>query len=410
MTALNPVFTRRRSDRGDAARPRPRDAARGASQRRRAARRGPHPRSASARVDDYPHQLSGGMRQRVLIAMALACQPSLRHRRRADDGARRDDSGGDPRPAARDEGGARPVAAAHHARPRRRRRDGRSRRRHVRRAHRRDRPGAGDLPESRRIRTRAGLLGVDAGRPAGPAAARDRRSGAAARRSAAGLRVQPALSRSLRAVHGRAAAGLRRPGPVTPRSAICTTRNLQICRQQSAISRGPAMPLVEVSHLVKTFTRDGGLFRAGARVAGGRRCQLQHRGRRDVRAGRRIGQRQDDDRPLHAAADRADVRRGALPRRERAGAFRSAACAQARRDMQIVFQDPYSSLNPRMRARAIVEEPLIIHRLGDARRAPGARRRTVPAGRTRPGRTSSATRTSSAAASASASAWRARSR
>jgi oligopeptide/dipeptide ABC transporter ATP-binding protein len=33
--------------------------------------------------------------------------------------------------------------------------------------------------------------------------------------------------------------------------------------------------------------------------------------------------------------------------------------------MQIVFQDPYSSLNPRMRARAIVEEPLVIHRLGD---------------------------------------------
>ena len=29
-----------------------------------------------------------------------------------------------------------------------------------------------------------------------------------------------------------------------------------------------------------------------------------------------------------------------------------------RRDMQIVFQDPYSSLNPRMRARQIVEEPL----------------------------------------------------
>jgi len=37
---------------------------------------------------------------------------------------------------------------------------------------------------------------------------------------------------------------------------------------------------------------------------------------------------------------------------------------RARRDMQIVFQDPYSSLNPRMRARQIVEEPLIIHRVG----------------------------------------------
>ncbi len=36
----------------------------------------------------------------------------------------------------------------------------------------------------------------------------------------------------------------------------------------------------------------------------------------------------------------------------------------ARRDMQIVFQDPYSSLNPRMRAGDIVEEPLVIHGLG----------------------------------------------
>ena len=36
-----------------------------------------------------------------------------------------------------------------------------------------------------------------------------------------------------------------------------------------------------------------------------------------------------------------------------------------RRDMQIVFQDPYSSLNPRITIKGIVEEGLIVHRVGD---------------------------------------------
>ena len=76
MTALNPVFTI-----GDQIRET-------LLVHRRASRRDARPRAvelleavripdAASRVNDYPHQLSGGMRQRVLIAMALACRPTL---------------------------------------------------------------------------------------------------------------------------------------------------------------------------------------------------------------------------------------------------------------------------------------------------------------------------------------------
>ncbi len=44
-----------------------------------------------------------------------------------------------------------------------------------------------------------------------------------------------------------------------------------------------------------------------------------------------------------------------------------------RRRMQIIFQDPYSSLNPRMTVRAIVGEALSIHRLVSSRSEEEAR-------------------------------------
>jgi ABC-type oligopeptide transport system ATPase subunit len=44
--------------------------------------------------------------------------------------------------------------------------------------------------------------------------------------------------------------------------------------------------------------------------------------------------------------------------------FSRARLRAARCEMQIVFQDPYSSLNPRLRVGSIVEEPLVVHQTG----------------------------------------------
>ncbi len=77
MTSLNPVFTV-----GDQITEamRAHDRSRPASElRKRAVAALDRVRipGAAGRLDDYPHQMSGGMRQRVMIAMALACSPDL---------------------------------------------------------------------------------------------------------------------------------------------------------------------------------------------------------------------------------------------------------------------------------------------------------------------------------------------
>ena len=87
MNALNPVITDRRADQDviDAHRPR----ASRHETRARAAEMFELVGISPRRLDDYPHQFSGGMRQRICIAMALVLESEAHHHGRADHRARR---------------------------------------------------------------------------------------------------------------------------------------------------------------------------------------------------------------------------------------------------------------------------------------------------------------------------------
>ena len=91
-------------------------------------------------------------------------------------------------------------------------------------------------------------------------------------------------------------------------------------------------------------------------------------------------------------------------RHHRARPRRDAAVPPA---MQMIYQDPYASLNPRMSAGEIVGEPLVIHGVGDARERRERVAHLFERVGLRPETDRLASRTNSPAGSASASASRA---
>jgi oligopeptide transport system ATP-binding protein len=123
------------------------------------------------------------------------------------------------------------------------------------------------------------------------------------------------------------------------------------------------MPLVEVAHLVKEFTRGAAMFSRGTTVRAVDDVSFSiEPGETFGLVGESGSGKTTTGRCLLRLVE--PTSGSVLFRGDDVLGFNRRRMRDARRDMQIVFQDPYSSLNPRMKARQIVEEPLIIHRLG----------------------------------------------
>ena len=132
---------------------------------------------------------------------------------------------------------------------------------------------------------------------------------------------------------------------------------------ESARARSLTPSLLEVRHLVKHFVRKRGLWRAPSVVKAVDDVSFAIReGEMFGLVGESGSGKSTTGRCILRLVEPSSGE--VLFRGENVLQFSGPRMRLARRDMQIVFQDPYSSLNPRMRAGDIVEEPLIIHRLG----------------------------------------------
>jgi peptide/nickel transport system ATP-binding protein len=122
-------------------------------------------------------------------------------------------------------------------------------------------------------------------------------------------------------------------------------------------------PLIEVRNLVKHFVRTQGLFRAPSIVKAVDDVSFAiAQGEMFGLVGESGSGKSTTGRCILRLIEPTSGE--VLFRGENVLQFSSERMRAARRDMQIVFQDPYSSLNPRMRVGEIVEEPLVIHKLG----------------------------------------------
>ena len=346
---------------------------------------------APRRLGQYPHQFSGGMRQRVMIAIGLACNPKLII---ADEPTTALDVTIQAqilhlmKDLSRELDIAM-VVITHNLGIVARYAD----RVNVMYAARTRRAGNGEKrvrEAAASLHCRPAALGAET-RPAARREARDDRGSSAQPAGAAGrLPLRAALPREGAGLRSRRCPSSRRSslGITPPACARASSRSA--ARRPSASSRprrrsrrrpsrSPAKPLLEVQGLKTWFDVSRGVLAGGRAI-----LRAVDDVSFEIRAGETLGLVGE------SGCGKTTVGRTLL-RLERETAGRivydgldvtkagAEEIKRYRRSIQVIFQDPYSSLNPRMTVGQIIAEPTLVHGLV-ADRAAAARRVSRAAG------------------------------
>ena len=191
----------------------------------------------------------------------------------------------------------------------------------------------------RSIRTRAGLLGSIPGGAPGTRLTRHSRHRPAPGSLPPGCCFTPRCPVALRALPDRASG--RSPTSAADRTVKCYLHGPAVepevappgAAAGGTASRerrwaGPDAAARRPQSREGVLTRSAGSFARPSSCAPSTTSRFSIERGRDVRPGRRIGQRKDDDRPVHPAADRADVGRGGVQGRGRAALLAERGCGR----------------------------------------------------------------------------------